>query len=217
MRGTLAIASLASGPRLAGLALGALSVLGVLQAGFGARSVEGAPGFDVAVTSLFVTASGSSVTVVETTRNEGDLGVGSTVTKFYLSADTMLDGADLLVGARVVPPLEGGTGATSSAATTLPIPAAVPAGRYFILAWADADLVFAESNEANNIAATAEPIRIDSDMVAWLDVPSESSTPAAGATIAVTDFTRNDGLRPVPPSTTVFYLSATPTFDAGER
>ena len=78
------------------------------------------------------------IVVNDTTKNLGGGAASASVTRFYLSTDTVLDGNDTtLAGSRDVGVLDAG--ATSSGSTTVTIPASTPAGSYYILAKADAD------------------------------------------------------------------------------
>src|SRR5262245_25386929 len=199
-------------PCLRPLVFVAFAALAMAHGAYAAKPAEAAP--DLTVVGLFVIQSGggNSVTATETTSNTGDLAAPATTTRFYLSSDPVLDAADLALGSRNVPELS--PGASNSAATSLPIPATVPAGLYFIIAKVDPDGAVDEANEDNN-TAVAGPIRLNGDLVAWLDVPAAWSTPAAGATILVDVYTRNEATRPVPASRTDVYLSRTATLDAG--
>ena len=83
-------------------------------------------------------------------------------------------------------------GATSTAGTTLTLPATLATGTYYLIAQADGGAAIAELNEMNNGRASA--IRIGPDLVV-----SSFSAPiraAAGGTIAVTEATANSGSSP---------------------
>ena len=92
----------------------------------------------------------------ETTKN---LGAGSTAstTRFFLSADAILDAGDFLLGSRAIPALP--LGATSVGSTSLTIPAEVAPGAYYIIAQADGDNAVAELVESNNTKARVITIR----------------------------------------------------------
>ena len=65
--------------------------------------------------------AGLTISVTDTTKNQGQGSAIATKTKFYLSANTTLDAADVLLGSRAVPTLI--TGAASSGTTSVTIPA----------------------------------------------------------------------------------------------
>src|SRR5262249_47763181 len=99
-------------------------------------------------------ATGLSFTVTDTVQNAGTAPAGASSTRYYLSLDTLKDGADLLLlGSRAVPALADG--ATSTDSVTVTIPPAATAGLYFLLACADDQGAVAENNETNNCAASS--------------------------------------------------------------
>jgi subtilase family serine protease len=171
-------------------------------------------GSDLTVSALTVPPRGGTVApiiVTETTTNQGAGGAGQSTTRFYLSANYLLDAGDvLLTGGRSVPSLSAG--ASSSGQTSLAIPAGTPAGVYYLIALADADGAVAETQEGNN--ATARSIAIGPDLTA--SVTSLLFTIAAGSTVTLTDLASNQGLDAAMPSTTRFYLSANYALDAAD-
>ena len=170
-------------------------------------------GPDLTVTSLTVPASGGAgapISVTDTTRNAGSGAAPASTTRYYLSLNSAVDAADVMLGARAVPALAAG--ASDTATVTLTIPASVPAGAYTLLAVADGDGVVGETQETNNLAARA--IQVGADLlVSNMTVPADAG---AGQAITVGDTTRNQGAGTAPASTTTFYLSADWTFDAGD-
>ncbi|HEX7794997.1 MAG TPA: CARDB domain-containing protein, partial [Vicinamibacterales bacterium] len=170
-------------------------------------------GGDLMVSSLTAPATGGggvSLIISDTTTNQGGGSIGASTTKFYLSADGLLDGSDVLLGGRDVGQLDAG--ASSSGATTVTIAPSTQPGSYYILAKADADGVVAETSEVNNTVSRV--IVIGSDLVvSALTVPAKSGV---GATITVSDTTTNSGGGPAAASITRFYLSANTTIDAGD-
>jgi subtilisin family serine protease len=155
--------------------------------------------------------AGSTIVVTDTTTNQGGGTVAASITRFYLSHNTVLDAsATLLAGGRAVPDLAAGTGSTGS--TTLVIPSSVVTGSYYFLAKADADSANIEALEGNNTAARS--ITVGGDLiVSALTVPSSA---AAGSTILVNDTTTNQRAGTVAASVTRFYLSANTLLDASD-
>jgi subtilase family serine protease len=145
--------------------------------------------------------AGLAITISDTTRNTGGGNAPSTTTSFYLSVDSTLDASDLLLGSRVVPALAAG--ASHAGSITVTLPATTATGTYTLFARADALDAVAETYENNN--TTSRTLRVGPDlMMASLTVPASAG---AGATIAVTDSTRNQGGGSAAASTTRFYLS----------
>lgn len=177
-----------------------------------ARSIK--IGGDLVVSALTVPANsgaGSPIVVADTVKNQGGGAAAASVTRFYLSANSVLDTADTpLAGGRAVPVLD--PAATSSGSTTVMIPAATAPGAYYIIAKADADSSVPETSETNN--TYARYIQIGSDLViSAMTVPAKAG---AGTTITVSATTTNQGGGPATPSVTRFYLSTNAVWDGND-
>ena len=166
---------------------------------------------DFTVTSLVVpasTAAGTAFNVTDATKNQGTDTSGSSVTSFYLSTNYILDAADVALGTRTVPGLAAG--ATSTATTSLTLPASLPPGTYVIFAKADGPDQLRESSESNNTRAVTTKVGPDL-VIGTLTAPA---TVGAGVAFAVTDSTTDQGAGNAGASTTRFYLSANYLLDA---
>ena len=171
-------------------------------------------GGDLAVTAMTVPAkagAGTSISISDTTANTGAGAIGASTTRFYLSANSLLDAADVVLsGARVVPALAP---ATSTAGTTVvSIPANTATGAYFVIAKADADGAVAETVESNNVTARALSVGPDLAISAF-SVPFAI---AAGSTVSVSDTVVNQGGGPAAASATRYFLSTNFTLDAAD-
>jgi subtilase family serine protease len=170
-------------------------------------------GPDLAITALTAPASagaGTTIVINETTKNQGGGGADASSTRFYLSVNYALDAGDVALDARSVGPL--GPSASTAAATSVTIPVSVATGTFYLIAASDDGNAIAESTETNNTRYVL--IRIGADLfVSTLTAPTRA---ASGATISVTDTTKNMGGGSSGPSTTAFYLSANLTLDAGD-
>lgn len=171
-------------------------------------------GADLVVSALTAPAAanpGAAIVATDTTSNQGAASAPSSVTRFYLSTNAVLDAGDVVLGgSRAVPALAGGAG--SSGSTTLAIPSNTAVGTYYLFAKADADDALTETQETNN--ATARELRIGTDLaVSAFTVPAKAG---AGSSIGVTDTMVNQGTGVAPPSTTRFYLSQNALLDAGD-
>jgi subtilase family serine protease len=177
------------------------------------RATNLAVGPDLTVTVFSApvqVAAGTPFAVTETTVNQGGGSSGASATRFFLSANVLLDASDTPLDARAVPGLA--PGATSSATTTITIPAATAAGSYYLFAQADAGGAIVEPNEANNSRLTT--IRVGADLtISALTVPARAAT---GATIQISDTTRNTGSGSAAPSVTAFYLSTNLMLDTAD-
>ena len=164
-----------------------------------------------AVSGPAISAVGASISVTDTTKNQGAGGAAESTTRFYLSVNTLFDAADVMLGSRTVSPIAGG--APNTATTVLTIPTTTPIGTYFIVAQADAANTVAETAETNNIKSSGS-IRIGPDLaITAVSVPSNA---AAGGTVSVSDTTKNQGEGASPASSTGFYLSVNSTLDASD-
>jgi subtilisin family serine protease len=176
-----------------------------------ARSIRVGP--DLAVSSLTVPAMagpGDAIAISDTARNQGGGAAGATTTRFYLSANSTLDSGDVLLsGSRNVPAL--GAGETSTGSSTVLIPPQTAAGSYYVIARADAGEGVAETSETNNNSARS--LKVGADLVVALTVPSSGG---AGATLSVTDTTRNQGTAASGASATRFYVSSNSTLSADD-
>jgi subtilase family serine protease len=131
--------------------------------------------------------AGVGFAVRDTTRNLGPADAPASTTAFFLSGNTAWSPDDTLLASRPAPALD--SGADHAATTTVTLPDATPAGRYFVLAVADATAGIAEANESNNVAA--RPVLVGPDLqVAALTAPPGI---AAGGTAAVTVTVVNRG------------------------
>jgi cysteine-rich repeat protein len=174
--------------------------------------LEGLP--DLVVSSVLTDSSaeaGEVIVVKDVTKNKGSGWVGPTTTKFYLSTDTILDSSDDEIGSRAVPALAGGVSSIGETTVTLP---GDLAGKVYIIAKADADDDYAETNEANNAKATGKPTKVGSDL--FVKAFTAPATANAGNAISVTDKTMNRGPASAGLSTTRFWLSTNFTLDAGD-
>jgi subtilase family serine protease len=171
-------------------------------------------GNDLVVTALTVpsaAAAGSTITVSDTTSNQGGGGAPASGTKFYLSTNTLLEASDVVLGSRSVAALA--PGATNSGSVQLTVPLNTASGLVYVLAKADGDNVISELQENNNVR-TSPAVKIGPDLTATgLTAPA---TAAAGGTISVSDTTKNQGAAAAASSNTTYYLSANAIFDTAD-
>src|SRR5262249_49415236 len=170
-------------------------------------------GQDLLVTALSAPATvgaGTSFNVTDTTTNQGGGSGGASTTRFYLSLNYLLDGADTPLQSRDVPAL--GPSAGSTATTTLTMPAGTATGLYYLIANADDGATVTETSDGNNIRYVT--IRVGPDLtVTGIAAPARGGV---GDTILVNDTTKNSGSGNAGPSTTAYYLSANYALDASD-
>jgi len=179
----------------------------------GGGSLNGGTAFrltlpDLVVSSLTVPSvagAGATISLKDSTKNQGYSTCPSSTTQFFLSQDTILDPSDVLLGSRAVKQLPGGSSNSGSTAITVP---AVAAGVYYVIAKADGPNDIVEGNESNN--TLAKKILIGPDLtVTSISAPA---TVQVGTTIMISDVTSNQGGASDEVETvTGFYLSPTST------
>jgi subtilase family serine protease len=162
-----------------------------------------------AVSAPSSAVAGATITVSDTTKNQGSGMAAGSSTGFYLSANTSIGSTDIFLGSRPVGEL--GPDGTATATTPLQIPAETAPGSYYVIGRADWNNIVAEGTETNNDRASGA-IKIGGDLV--LTAMSASSTGMANGPITVTDTTKNQGAAPVPESATGFYLSSNSSYNS---
>jgi subtilase family serine protease len=117
-----------------------------------ARGIQLGPDLTVSVLTVPSTASaGSTVSVTDTTKNQGGGMAGASTTQFYLSTNSTLDAGDTFLGSRPVGSLAAG--AVLSGSTSLTLPSGLATGLHYVIAKADAENGVGETNETNNTTA----------------------------------------------------------------
>jgi subtilase family serine protease len=162
-------------------------------------------GPDLVVSAITISsnaAPGGTISVSDTTKNQGGATADTSSTGFYLSANQTIDPTDRFLGSRPVGEL--GPNGTAPASTTLLIPADTLPGSYFIIGRADWSTSVAETSETNNDRSTGS-FKVGGDLI--VSAVSGPATAMANGPITVTDSTRNQGAGAAPESVTGFYLS----------
>jgi hypothetical protein len=115
---------------------------------------------DLVVSSISAPAmadAGSNIIMTDTTMNNGLGAATDSITGYYLSTDSALDGADTFLYARPVPALEAGA-SSAGENYSVTIPRYTPPGDYYIVAKADWSDAIVEEDENNN--TNSKPITI---------------------------------------------------------
>ena len=176
-----------------------------------ALSIKIGPDLDItALSAPGAAGAGQSIAISDTTKNQGGESAGPSRIQFFLSMDATLGPADMMLGSRSVPSLAAG--ASSSASTTVTIPQETAAGNWYIIAEADGEGAVSEVSETNNTYALS--FKVGSDLaVSALAAPA---TGGGGASIAITDTTKNQGGDAAGPSQTQFFLSTDTTLSVSD-
>ena len=175
-------------------------------------STKAGPDLTVSTLTAPQTATpGESIIVTDTTKNLGAGSADASTTAFFLSTNTTLDGGDVPLGSRPIGVLSGF--ATDGVSTTVTIPAATAAGRYYVLAQSDSAGAVVEYLETNNVKASGQ-VKIGADLS--LTVLSAPVHVAASQVIDVSDTTANIGAAEAPATVTRFYWSVNATLDVSD-
>src|SRR5439155_1188468 len=131
-------------------------------------------------------AAGASIAVTDTTANQGTAQAAASTTRIYL------DGTNTPIGARTVLALDAP--GSSSGSTTVIIPAGTAPGPHSLIVVAnDAPNTVAESNGTNNTKIPSITVYIPPPADLPVSAISAPTSAAAGASITVTDTTKNQG------------------------
>jgi subtilase family serine protease len=138
------------------------------------------------------------------------------VVVFHLSTNTVYgDGDDIVLTAtRTITSLA--SGATSTATTSVVVPASTSLGTYYFCAMADSGNTVSESNETNNTRCILPPIQVTlPDLVMSVLTPI-TFTVNAGSTLSVTNTVVNQGLVASGSFTIAFHLSLNSIYGDGD-
>ena len=178
------------------------------------------PASDLDITAFSVPSTvpaGSTLAVQHTVGNVGTAASGAFTVRFYLSTDSVLDGADPLLGTRAGSGLAAGA-STGSLTTNLSVASTTTPGTYRVIAMATLDS--GTENDTSNNGAVSGVITVTAPGVPKPDLTVAALTmPATGATgrpLTISSTVKNAGPAPAGASTVRFYLSADATLDAGD-
>ena len=139
------------------------------------------------VTAPLSAASGQSISVQWSAANQG---TGNTITTWadyiYLSTDTVLDAGDVFIGS-------AGSNGTYPLSANVTVPSNQAAGTYYVLVKADGGNNQPESNESNNVGASAAITIGSPDLRVDQFIAPANST--FGSTIPIQWTASNDGTR----------------------
>ena len=119
-------------------------------------------GPDLLPLSIGVSKSGSTLTLTYALKNQGTQAAGSFFISYYLSSDSLYQSTDRLLCSRSLIGLGAGISspAVGVATTACTIPSVLAAGAYRVLMRLDSGLTVLETNEGNNVKATAVTVSV---------------------------------------------------------
>jgi subtilase family serine protease len=169
-----------------------------------------------ASTTATTLAAGANFTLSNTAKNQGGSSAGTFTVAFHLSTDTTYGNGDdvVITQTRVVSMLA--IGGTSTASTTLTVPASTTPGPYYVCATADSGNTVPEGDETNNSLCTGTPIQVSGPDLIMTAVTPNSGTVNQGATLSVTNTAQNQGLLSAGSFRVAFRLSLNTTYGDGD-
>ncbi len=167
-----------------------------------AFAVAGADLIESSVTGPTSGVAGGTISVSDTTTNQGGGAASASYTMFYLSSDGKTKGA--MLNYRSVAALA--VGASSGATTSMTLPANITGTNYVLVCANNSASPIVETNTANNCTASAAFTVAGPDLIE--SSVAGPTTGVAGGAISVTDTTTNQGAGATSASYTMFYLSS---------
>jgi subtilase family serine protease len=154
--------------------------------------------------------AGAAFSPSATVRNLGGAAAPAFRLGYYLSTDSAITTTDRLVGVCDRPGLAAG--ASIACGGSVPLPATVAAGTYYLGAIADDQARVSEANEGNNVRVAASPVVVTGNS-ADLAVTAFTApaTGTVGGPITVTVTVRNQGAAAATGYRVGFYFSTDPT------
>ena len=156
--------------------------------------------------------AGDELQVTDTVENVGPIDAGSFVVGIHLSEDEIITSADLLIGVRAIPHLEGGLESTATGPITIPL--STPEGEWFVGTLVDSQGDVEESDEFDNTAVAATQVHITTPPLPDLATDQLSFSPLTvdvGSLFEVSESVTNIGLGTSGTAEVGFYLSADAT------
>jgi subtilase family serine protease len=153
----------------------------------------------------------SNLLVSYTIRNQGNANANASLTRFYLSTDTILDSSDIELGSDNLASVTSNTSSIKD--LTLAIGSNINPGSYYLLAKADSNSVLTESNENNNLIAQMLQVSVPPKPDLVINTLATPSQIDIGSSLVIAYSIQNQGNANSAASTTNFYLSIDTTLD----
>ncbi len=168
-------------------------------------------GPDLVVTLFSAGITGSTITLNDAVKNQGNQPAGPFTIGYYFSTDTFVDAGDTFICSRSVAGLDVGMTdpATGTTPTSCAIPPTITPGPYYTLAFADSGLAVTESRENNNVKYVTQQ-KIGPDLI-----PTALTAASSGANLVLNDAVKNQGNVDTGTFAVSFYLSADTLYQVG--
>jgi YVTN family beta-propeller protein len=176
---------------------------------------------DLIMTAVTPNAStvnqGAALSVTNTVQNQGLLTTGvSFRVGFHLSTNTTYgDGDDVAIATtRTVTALAAG--ASSSATTSLTIPATTPPGDYYVCAMGDSLAQVVETDETNNTLCSSGTVSVPPADLVMTAASTTATTVNKGANFSLSNGVKNQGGSKAGAFVVAFHLSTNTTYGDGD-
>jgi subtilase family serine protease len=151
---------------------------------------------------------GDNLTISYFLQNEGNTPLDSATVGYYLSADRNLSADDVLLDHSAAGPLLPGLFTGRTVTRRLPLPAATPLGKRYLLLVADYRREIAETNETNNVATLLLDVVVPQvDLVPTAVRNGSVYEPAVGSYFNTRCTLANQGSTVAYPATVAYYYS----------
>lgn len=165
----------------------------------------------------FSVMAGNTIEVSDSVENAGVSAAGAFRVGVYLSADPVVTTQDVLIGYRTLVSLA--PGARDDAVGDVTVPVSLTAGNYHVGVIVDDQDAVTEANEGDNVAVAGVALEVTpaptTDLVG-VAIAFNPSVVNVGATLAIEETARNDGLIPAGAFQVGVYLSQDVDLDPAE-
>ncbi|MDD5772836.1 MAG: CARDB domain-containing protein, partial [bacterium] len=180
------------------------------------NAIDIVSGIDAIMTAVSAPASGAtgtSISITATVKNQGVATLASSYVGLYLSTDMTITTSDTRIGTASIPSLAAG--ASSTVNPTFAISSTLAPGSYYIGAIADYNNARKESDETNN-ALVGNTIDITPGADVIVTAVSGPASGVTGTSISITATVKNQGVGTISTSTAGIYISTDPTITTSD-
>lgn len=157
---------------------------------------------------------GTSTSVQCYVKNQGGVGAVASVTRYYLSSDTLWDNTDVVVGTSIASALASQDSVVQN--TTISIPVMTTVGTYYLLYKTNYNNIVIESSDSNNVAYLPLSILPNQADIIVASTALSTNAALAGSSITASSVVQNQGNSSIAPSNLGYYLSTDTLYNSGD-
>ncbi|MDD5774105.1 MAG: CARDB domain-containing protein, partial [bacterium] len=180
------------------------------------NAIDIVSGIDAIMTAVSAPASGAtgtSISLNSTVKNQGVVNMSASYIGLYISTDSTITTSDTRLGTAYIASLAAGASRYST--TSVAISSTLAPGQYYIGAIADYSNVIKESDETNNVLV-GNPINITPGADVIISAVSGPLSGATGTSISITSTVKNQGVGAISTSTAGIYISTDSTITTSD-